>query len=82
MVRAVETTLQELFEGSKQYQVPLYQRPYSWRGPQLQRLWEDVVKLAQDRRDGSPNITHFIGSLVLAPGGEHRSRRGAGVLGG
>lgn len=53
MVRAVETTLQELFEGSKRYQVPLYQRPYSWRGPPLARLWEDVVKLAEDRRNGS-----------------------------
>lgn len=66
MVAARETTLQELLEGSKQYQVPLYQRTYSWTTRQLQRLWEDIEKLAQDRRD-SPHATHFIGSLVLAP---------------
>ena len=66
MVRAVETSLQELLEGSKQYQVPLYQRTYSWQQAQLERLWEDVVKLAADRVQ-EPAATHFIGSLVLAP---------------
>ena len=66
MVAARETTLQELLEGSKQYQVPLYQRTYSWTVKQLERLWEDIEKLAEYRRD-SPTATHFIGSLVLAP---------------
>ena len=66
MVAARETTLQELLEGSKQYQVPLYQRTYSWSKPQLKRMWEDILKLAQDRADEA-SATHFIGSLVLAP---------------
>src|SRR5690606_34311875 len=61
-----ETTLQELLEGSKQYQIPLYQRTYSWSRPQLERLWADIRKLAEDRTD-DPHATHFIGSLVLAP---------------
>ena len=66
MVAARETTLQELLEGTKQYQVPLYQRTYSWKQAQLERLWGDVVQLAEDRVT-SPDLTHFIGSLVLAP---------------
>ncbi|HEX5121175.1 MAG TPA: DUF262 domain-containing protein [Pseudonocardiaceae bacterium] len=66
MVAARETTLQELLEGSKQYQVPLYQRTYSWTNAQLKRLWEDLTQLALDRQ-GDPGLTHFIGSLVLAP---------------
>ena len=66
MVAARETTLQELLEGSKQYQVPLYQRTYSWKVDQLKRLWEDIVKLVEDRV-ATPDATHFIGSLVLAP---------------
>ena len=44
MVLAWETTLQELLEGSQQYQVPLYQRTYSW---QLRRLWETSCSLLQ-----------------------------------
>jgi alkylated DNA nucleotide flippase Atl1 len=53
-------------EGSKQYQVPLYQRTYSWTNDQLQRLWDDITQLAGDRIV-DPGLTHFIGSLVLAP---------------
>src|SRR5512135_2991054 len=67
MVRAAETSLKELLEGTKQYLVPLYQRTYSWRQPQHERLWEDVLKLAEDRATGQGDATHFIGSLVLAP---------------
>jgi alkylated DNA nucleotide flippase Atl1 len=67
MVHAVETNLQRLLEGTKQYQVPLYQRTYSWKTDQLQRLWDDLVKLAVDRFERGPAATHFIGSLVLAP---------------
>lgn len=66
MVAARETTLQELLEGSKQYLVPLYQRTYSWSSRQLQRLWDDVASLAEDRVE-RPDLTHFIGSVVLAP---------------
>ncbi len=67
MVHAVETNLQKLLEGTKQYQVPLYQRTYSWKTDQLRRLWDDLVKLAEDRHERGPSATHFIGSLVLAP---------------
>lgn len=66
MVVARETSLQELLEGTKQYQVPLYQRTYSWTRSQFERLWDDVIKLAEDRVEDS-SATHFIGSLVLAP---------------
>lgn len=66
MVAARETTLQELLGGARQYQVPLYQRTYSWGKDQLDKLWEDVLQLAEDR-SVMPELTHFIGSLVLAP---------------
>lgn len=55
-----------LLEGTKQYQVPLYQRTYSWKRAQLERLWRDILQLAEDRAT-NPDLTHFIGSLVLAP---------------
>jgi alkylated DNA nucleotide flippase Atl1 len=67
MVQAMETNLQKLLEGTKQYRVPLYQRTYSWKTDQLQRLWDDLVKLTEDRHERGGDATHFIGSLVLAP---------------
>lgn len=66
MVSAQETTLQVILEGTKQYQVPLYQRTYSWGKKEQQRLWRDVVELA-DALQENPGASHFIGSLVLAP---------------
>lgn len=66
VVAARETTLQELLGGAKQYQVPLYQRTYSWGRDQLDKFWDDVIQLAEDRA-GRPKLSHFIGSLVLAP---------------
>ncbi|MDU3111228.1 DUF262 domain-containing protein [Corynebacterium sp.] len=65
MVAAQETTLQEVLEGTKQYIVPLYQRPYQWGKKQIQDLWNDIIELTTDRLDGQRS-SHFIGSLVLA----------------
>jgi alkylated DNA nucleotide flippase Atl1 len=65
VVKAKETNLQGVLEGTKQYQVPLYQRVYSWRTKQLDQLWDDIVAIAEARRT-DPTVTHFIGSLVLA----------------
>jgi hypothetical protein len=30
-MQASETKLQQIIEGTKQYVVPLFQRPYSWK---------------------------------------------------
>ena len=68
-----ESTLKELIEGEKQFQVPLYQRQYSWTHAELGQLWDDILEqydlLTPDdegrvHRDAP---THFIGSTVLAP---------------
>jgi hypothetical protein len=61
MVAAAETSLQGPLEGAKQYQVPLYQRTYSWNTLQLSRLWEDIVKLAEDpRRQSAGDALHRL----------------------
>lgn len=65
MVKAMETSFAGVLEGRKQYQVPLYQRVYSWGKKQLDQLWDDVAELAATRRE-EPGASHFIGSLVLA----------------
>lgn len=66
-MHVVEIRLQQVLEGGKQYRVPLYQRTYSWSPKQLERLWSDVVELADTRRS-EPGMTHFTGSLVLSAG--------------
>ncbi|WP_045561604.1 GmrSD restriction endonuclease domain-containing protein [Streptomyces sp. FxanaA7] len=67
-MRAQEITFLKLVQGDKQFQVPLYQRTYSWGGEQLQRLWEDIGELVDQHLAGEPAAPHFLGSVVLAPG--------------
>lgn len=42
------------------YQIPRYQRPYSWGDEQLEKLWEDLL----DAKDNNPN--YFLGSIITA----------------
>ncbi|MFE5585397.1 DUF262 domain-containing protein [Kitasatospora sp. NPDC056531] len=67
-MRAQEITFLNLVQGQKQFQVPLYQRTYSWKQKDLQRLWEDVSELVELHLAGSSPARHFLGSVVLAQG--------------
>jgi len=60
---ANETKLQPILEGTKQYVVPLFQRPYSWNKDQWSRLWDDLIDLSEET---NPR-THFMGSIVTMP---------------
>ncbi len=62
-MQASETKLRQLIEGTKQYVVPLFQRPYSWSEKQWKTLWTDVVEQSR-HGDGRP---HFFGSIVTTP---------------
>jgi alkylated DNA nucleotide flippase Atl1 len=66
-MKAEETTLRKLIGGEQQFVVPLYQRTYSWGFRHLDTLWNDVVDQERALADGRPK-SHFLGSVVLAPG--------------
>lgn len=59
-MKASETTLRNLLEGTRQFQIPLFQRPYSWTENNWQTLWEDLKRLYNNEVDGS----YFIGAIV------------------
>jgi uncharacterized protein with ParB-like and HNH nuclease domain len=62
-MKANETKLQKIVEGTNQYVVPLYQRQYSWEPKQWTVLWDDLAELCEEE---NPR-THFMGSIVTAP---------------
>lgn len=62
-MKASETRLQPIIEGTKQYVVPLFQRPYSWTKKEWEILWNDIVELSET----GDNRSHFIGSIVTMP---------------
>ena len=61
-MQASETRLRQLIEGTRQYIVPLFQRPYSWSDKHWKTLWVDVLDQFM-HADGRP---HFFGSIVTA----------------
>ena len=59
-------TLDILFEGRKEYVVPLYQRLYVWdRDDQWAPLWEDITNIAEKLASGGTAPPHFFGAIVL-----------------
>ncbi|MGA5566110.1 GmrSD restriction endonuclease domain-containing protein [Streptomyces platensis] len=67
-MQAKETLFADLVQGrAQQFQVPLYQRTYSWTERQLGQLWADILEQAELLESGDRASTHFLGSVVLAP---------------
>ena len=62
-MKASETKLQRVIEGTNQYVVPLFQRKYSWDTKEWNTLWEDLFELYEEENPRS----HFIGSIVTMP---------------
>ena len=60
-MKASETNLRNLLGNNNiQFQVPLFQRPYSWKKENWEILWEDLMRIYRDEIIGS----YFLGSLV------------------
>ncbi|MFK4121878.1 DUF262 domain-containing protein [Streptomyces longwoodensis] len=68
-MQAKETLFADLVQGrAQQFQVPLYQRTYSWTDKHLKQLWRDILEQAELLEAAEEKAsTHFLGSVVLAP---------------
>jgi uncharacterized protein with ParB-like and HNH nuclease domain len=65
-MRATKASVWDLFNGAKQYKVPLFQRPYVWSRQQWEQLWADVrdqYTLRFTPEHTSP--ARFLGSIVV-----------------
>lgn len=51
-------TLNTIIGNGKSYQVPIYQRDYSWSEDDWEDLWNDIEEISNDK-------THYLGYLVL-----------------
>ena len=54
----------------RRFMVPIYQRHYSWGEAHLGPFWDDVVAKAEEALEGKPRFSHYMGALILAPGGD------------
>lgn len=66
-MKAEETRISPLLKSKVQYQVPLFQRTYSWGKKEWSVLWEDLSEMARAGDAHEPGArTHFIGSIVIS----------------
>ncbi len=56
---AFKSDIYSYLGGNCHYIIPLYQRAYSWKKENCIRLWNDIVRLHKENREG-----HFVGSIV------------------
>lgn len=69
-MKASEANLLRFLEGTKQFQVPIFQRQYSWKKENCEQLWDDILRVGEN--DDIPS--HFLGSIVsMQHGIDHTS---------
>jgi len=64
-LEAHDKLIREIFEGSYQFEIPDYQRPYAWTTEQAGELFDDLVSAMQDARANGATSQYFLGSIVL-----------------
>lgn len=66
--RPSSLTIKQLFGNTDSlYQIPRYQRAYSWGDDQLEKLWDDLL----EAKENDPN--YFLGSVITAKSEESTS---------
>jgi len=66
-MKASETKLIRIIEGTNQYLVPHFQRPYTWQRKNWDTLWADVEALLEGDAGSQTPREHFMGAIVTAP---------------
>lgn len=64
-LEAHDKLIREIFEGSYQFEIPDYQRPYAWTTEQAGELFDDLISAMQDARISGATNQYFLGSIVL-----------------
>jgi len=63
------TNLKDLIIGDRTFQIPIYQRNYSWEEKQWDDLWNDLFYLKADKK-------HYFGALLLKKKPEEPKKSG------
>ncbi len=59
-MKATEAQLLKMLRDASQFDIPIYQRTYSWTEAQCRQLWDDILRAGADDAIG----VHFVGSIV------------------
>ncbi|MEE9394842.1 MAG: DUF262 domain-containing protein [Planctomycetota bacterium] len=65
-MKAIDCPFSRIINGTSQFLIPVFQRDYSWTEAECEQLWQDVLRIADDKTDRG----HFIGSVVYISSGD------------
>ena len=66
-MKAQEIQFLEFLKNAQQFRIPIYQRTYSWTDRECLQIWDDILRVGEDRGVSA----HFIGSVVYIQEGIH-----------
>jgi uncharacterized protein with ParB-like and HNH nuclease domain len=54
-------TIMKIFgDADSYYQIPDYQRPYSWNTEQIEQMWDDIYSSMETKEE-----SYFLGPIIL-----------------
>jgi uncharacterized protein with ParB-like and HNH nuclease domain len=65
-VKVIDRRCTKITNGSTQFAIPVFQSDYRWTEAQCERLWRDILQIAQ----GKTARGHLIGSVVYVSTGD------------
>jgi hypothetical protein len=65
-MKAIDRPFTKIINGSTQFVIPVFQRDYRWTEAQREKLWRDILHIAQAETARG----HFIGSVVCVSTGD------------
>lgn len=73
-IQGGERRIEDVFGKDYIYEIPPYQRPYSWTTEQAEELLDDLMRASRESDPADPE-PYFLGSIVLAKAeGDPRSK--------
>lgn len=63
-MEAKESKLEDIFNNQREYEIPIYQRPYSWEEKQVDDLLNDLWDEFEENLEDIGNAEYFIGSII------------------
>lgn len=73
-LKADEQTISKVFGERKQYIIPPYQRPYSWKEDQCTELFFDLKESFEDFTNQNKDDGYFLGNIVIASSKEDKNK--------
>lgn len=64
-IEAKEKELKRIFSDDYLFEIPAYQRPYSWTTEQTSELLDDLLAAIEDGGDMEEIPLYFLGIIVL-----------------